>query len=130
MHAVAITTTSTIAITVTITTTALDRHALSRGQVAFNRASEDMIPDLAGVSVVLEGCSAADLPLLSVKYACAIGRERGRGGGGREIFCCNDVVTVFFFHCLFPCRRGGRCRDVSREGKRGDVLDGELTVAC
>lgn len=42
--------------------------------MAFNRASEAMTPDLAGVSVVLEGCSAADLPLLSVKcvsFLCA-----------------------------------------------------------
>ena len=35
-------------------------------QVAFSRASEAMTPDLAGVSVVLEGCSAADLPHLTV----------------------------------------------------------------
>lgn len=35
---------------------------------AFETASEALVPDLAGVSVVLEGISAADLPILSVTW--------------------------------------------------------------
>ena len=70
-------------------------------QVAFNRASEAMTPDLAGVSVVLEGCSAADLPLLSVTCVSLL---RARAGalsqGSRSLVirkgmrsACLDVGT-------------------------------------
>ena len=71
-----------------------------------------MTPDLAGVSVVLEGCSAADLPLLTVTcvpllHPCTAPPPPPLpplSQGSRALGTCNGTRSIFKFHPSYALR--------------------------